>query len=588
MAPVRISGAMLCLASAAAFGAMAAFGTLAYDNGATVGTLLAVRFSLAAVLLWALLLVRGGLLDVRSARRRDVALALALGACGYAAQAGCYFSALQRIDASLLTLLLYTFPAIVAVAAIALGRDEIDARRVTALLLTCGGLALVVGAAGAGGFDTLGAALALAAAVLYSAYILVSEGVARRMAPRVLSALVCSGAAVSLLAGSALLGQLRPGALTPAGWGWLACLSVISTVAAISLFFAGLRRVGPTTAAILSTVEPLVTVLLAVLLFGEALGALQVLGGLVMLAGLLVLNARARRVSALQARGGVDDPLRIVHDDDRADAIGIRAGGEQVVLIADRRLQRRDRRVAGAEDPLRRGRLRGLADPDVEVGVGIGPEALHAHEQPPARQLVERCLAAPLELDRLKDAARDLPRLPVAHRGGGRLAQRRAQLLLDLDAKPSRCVDVDGVRARADPDRAVAARAAAAGGAVGAGRARRDADVDPAVVVAAPAHAPLQRVLGDRHALGRGVGAAQPGDLLPARRGLVGGRDDRPLRDLAEAIVLGVVVAAAHRREQRAREHDGPGDAPRRHDSAPSRSARLTASRPISRPMRRP
>jgi drug/metabolite transporter (DMT)-like permease len=336
MAPVRISGAMLCLASAVAFGAMAAFGTLAYDNGATVGTLLAVRFAVAAVLLWALLLARGGLREVRSARRRDVALALALGACGYAAQAGCYFGALQRIDASLLTLLLYTFPAIVAVAAVALGRDAVDARRVTALLLTCGGLALVVGAAGAGGLDTLGAALALTAAVLYSAYILVSEGVARRVAPRVLSALVCSGAAVSLVAGSALLGDLRPGELTPAGWGWLACLSVISTVAAISLFFAGLRRVGPTTAAILSTVEPLVTVLLAVLLFGEALGALQVLGGLVMLAGLLVLNAGTRRVSALQARGGVDDALGVVHHDDRADAIGIRAGREQVVLIADR------------------------------------------------------------------------------------------------------------------------------------------------------------------------------------------------------------------------------------------------------------
>ena len=68
------------------------------------------------------------------------------------------------------------------------------------------------------------------------------------MQPRVLSALVCTGAAVTLTLGSALLGELRPGELTAAGWGWLACLAVVSTVAAISLFFAGLRRVGPTTA----------------------------------------------------------------------------------------------------------------------------------------------------------------------------------------------------------------------------------------------------------------------------------------------------------------------------------------------------
>ena len=101
---------------------MAVFGKLAYDEGATVGTLLAVRFALAAALFWALLLARGGLRELRALgapRRR--APALALGACGYALQAGCYFAALERIDASLLSLLLYTFPAMVAVAAVALG-----------------------------------------------------------------------------------------------------------------------------------------------------------------------------------------------------------------------------------------------------------------------------------------------------------------------------------------------------------------------------------------------------------------------------------------------------------------------------------
>jgi drug/metabolite transporter (DMT)-like permease len=75
-----------------------------------------------------------------------------------------------------------------------------------------------------------------------------------------------------LTVGSALLGELRPDALTLAGWGWLARLAAVSTVASISLFFAGLRRVGPTTASILATVEPLVTVLLAYLAFGETLG----------------------------------------------------------------------------------------------------------------------------------------------------------------------------------------------------------------------------------------------------------------------------------------------------------------------------
>jgi drug/metabolite transporter (DMT)-like permease len=292
---MRSSGTLLCLGSGAAFGAMAVFGKLAYDYGATVGTLLAVRFVLAAALFWALVLAGGATRELRALAGRDIGVGLAMGACGYALQAGCYFAALERIDASLLSLLLYTFPAIVAAAAVALGRDRMDSRRLAALGLAFGGLSLVVAGAGAGALDPLGAALGLGAAVVYSTYILVSDGIVARVRPRVLSALVCTGAAASLTVGSALLGELRPGELTAAGWGWLACLAVVSTVASISLFFAGLRRVGPTTASILATVEPLVTVLLAFLVFGETLGVVQVVGGGLVLAAVLVLQAVTAR-----------------------------------------------------------------------------------------------------------------------------------------------------------------------------------------------------------------------------------------------------------------------------------------------------
>jgi len=274
---------------------MAVFGKLAYGDGATVGTLLAVRFVLAAALFWALVLASGAAHEVRDLSGRDILVGLALGGCGYTLQAGCYFAALERIHASLLSLLLYTFPAIVAASAVALGRERLDGRRLTALGLAGAGLVLVVAGAGTGGLDPLGATLGLGAAVVYSAYILVSEGIAGRIPPSVLAALVCTGAAAPLTVGSALLGELRPGELTPAGWGWLACLASVSTVASISLFFAGLRRVGATTASILATVEPLVTVLLAFLVFGETLSVVQLAGGALVLAAVLVLHARFRR-----------------------------------------------------------------------------------------------------------------------------------------------------------------------------------------------------------------------------------------------------------------------------------------------------
>src|SRR3954468_4747479 len=292
-------GTLFCLASGAAFGAMAVFGKLAYGEGATVGTLLAVRFTLAAALFWA----AGAGVPAWRARTpalapRDPLLGLGLGACGYAPPAGCYFAALERIDASLLSLLVYTFPAIVAAAAIALGRERADSRRLGALIVASGGIALVVAGAGAGALDPLGAALGLTAAVTYSVYILVSDPIAKRVRPQVLAALVCSGAAVALTLGSAALGDLRLGELSAAGWGWLAALAAISTVGAIGLFFAGLARVGPTTASILATVEPLVTVLLAFLVFGETLGTIQLAGGGLVLAAVLLLRPPSRKMLA--------------------------------------------------------------------------------------------------------------------------------------------------------------------------------------------------------------------------------------------------------------------------------------------------
>jgi drug/metabolite transporter (DMT)-like permease len=293
---VRAIGTIFCLGSGAAFGAMAIFGKLAYGEGANVGTLLTVRFGMAALLFWAVVAVTGALGDLRRVARRDVGIALGLGACGYALQAGCYFTALERIDASLLSLLLYTFPAMVAVAAVALGRERMNRRRAVALALALGGLVLVLAGAGTGALNALGAALGLGAAVVYSTYILVSQGVAGRLRPQVLSALVCTGATLSLVVGTTALGQLHPGAVTVAGWGWLACIAVVSTVIAIGLFFGGLRRVGPTTTSILATVEPVVTVLLAFLVFGERLGGVQLVGGSLVVLAVLVLSMQPRRV----------------------------------------------------------------------------------------------------------------------------------------------------------------------------------------------------------------------------------------------------------------------------------------------------
>ena len=280
-------GALLCAASAASFGAMAIFGKLAYEAGVGVLTLLVVRFVLAAGILGAVQAVR----RVAAPRGRRLAAALALGGIGYAAQSTLFFLALERIDAGVAGLALYLFPALVTLGAVALGRDRLDPVRVAALGLSFTGLVLVLLIGGDADLDALGVALALGAAVVYSVYILSSETVLAEADALTLSALVCAGGAGTFSLAALASGGVDLG-FDAIGWLWLAGIAVVSTVLAIGLFFAGLELVGPSRASIISTVEPLVTVVLAFLVFGEQLTAVQLAGGALILAGVVLLQTR--------------------------------------------------------------------------------------------------------------------------------------------------------------------------------------------------------------------------------------------------------------------------------------------------------
>ena len=214
MRAMRSSGTLLCLASGAAFGAMAIFGKLAYGEGATRRH--AARRPLRA---------RRGCCSGRcsppgaraaAARCRAATsrAGLALGAVRLRAPG----RLLLRRAASGSTrrcssLLLYTFPAIVAVAAVALGRERLDARRRGRARARLGRLRARRRRRGRGrARPARRGARRSRAAVVYSAYILVSE---RRRGARArrasLAALVCTGAAVSLAAGVGAARRVAPG-----------------------------------------------------------------------------------------------------------------------------------------------------------------------------------------------------------------------------------------------------------------------------------------------------------------------------------------------------------------------------------------
>jgi drug/metabolite transporter (DMT)-like permease len=280
-------GLLLCLLSAAGFGAMPIFAKQAYATGLGLTPMLTLRFVIAAAMLWALILLRRRSLG----SLRGLALGAALGLCGYAVQAGLYFGAIRRIDVGLASLLLYAYPSLVAVGAFALRRESPTRRKLGALALASGGVVLVLAGGGAGAIDWLGAAMALGSAVFYTVFILASHRATEHTPAVAFAAAVTTGAAVTFAIAALLTGGVHASA---EGVMWSTLMASVSTVMPIALFLAGLARVGPSTAAIASTIEPPLTVALAWLVLGETLGPLQLAGGALVLSAVVLLQLRGR------------------------------------------------------------------------------------------------------------------------------------------------------------------------------------------------------------------------------------------------------------------------------------------------------
>jgi drug/metabolite transporter (DMT)-like permease len=282
--PRRLLGVGLALTSAASFGVMPVLAKVVYDDGADPIGVLAVRFGLAAAVLLVLARVRREALP----RGGTLLTLLALGGIGYVGMSLCYFFALERISAGLTSLLLYFYPALVVVLGGLVLRNRPRPAALGCVAVATVGTVLTIGPVEGG--QTVGVLLGLGSALVYATYILVSS--------RVQGVGAFATSAVVLLAGAVVMGALaaatRPDLPEAAGaWAALAGVAIIGGVLAVTTFFAALALLGPSDTAVISTVEPVVSIGVAGLVLGERLGPVQVAGGVVVLLAVGVL-ARLR------------------------------------------------------------------------------------------------------------------------------------------------------------------------------------------------------------------------------------------------------------------------------------------------------
>lgn len=278
------AGLLLVAVSALSFGTLGVFGKLASRHGISLPTLLGLRFGIAAVALWALALLRG---DVRRVGARRSAGLAAMGVL-YVLQATAYFTSLRTVPAAITSILLYVYPVLVTLLARVVVHEPLTRMRLVSLALATAGVLLVVGPAPTGHLDAGGVLLGLASAVVYSTYILTGGVLLRGVPALYATAVITTVGGACFLLGGAATSQLR--APDAAGWGIVIGTAVVATLVAATLFLAGLARVGPTLASIVSTLEPATTALLAALVLGEDLSATRLVGGAVVLCAAVLVS----------------------------------------------------------------------------------------------------------------------------------------------------------------------------------------------------------------------------------------------------------------------------------------------------------
>jgi len=284
----QMTGILLIVISAASFGTLAIFGRLLYADGLDTFTMLFLRFGLAALLMTVILLLR----KENFPRGKILLQLIGMGAWGYVGQSYSYLTAIKYASAGLVALLLYLYPTFVFILSLIFLREKVTWVKIVAILVALIGTALTVDPAG--GY-LVGILLAIAAAMIYSIYIIVGTNVMKHVSA-VQSSLVIfasAGAVYGIL--TAVNGLHLPS--TDSGWLSLVGIVLIATVIPVAAFLTGLERIGPTHAATLSTLEPVVTVLLAAWIFRERLPPIALLGGgMILIAVILLTRGETREI----------------------------------------------------------------------------------------------------------------------------------------------------------------------------------------------------------------------------------------------------------------------------------------------------
>jgi drug/metabolite transporter (DMT)-like permease len=284
---------VLVALSAAGFATISIFVIFATRAGASLLAVLSWRYIIAAMFLVPIASASGAF---RNFGRPGLAV-MTIAGLGQSLVALVTLFALNYIPAATLAFLFYTYPGMVAIIARVRHSEPLTPVRLMALALSLTGIFVMVGAPGTASLNPTGIMLGLVGALLYALYVPMLSELQRSLTSVATASYMSLGAALILSTTAAVRGELTF-RMSPAAWTPILGLSLISTVGAFLLFLRGLRVIGPLRTAIVSTVEPFFTAVLAAALLSQPLTGTTMLGGALIASAVILLQLPAANIAS--------------------------------------------------------------------------------------------------------------------------------------------------------------------------------------------------------------------------------------------------------------------------------------------------
>lgn len=292
--PIRLigsplSGYLYAVAAASLWGIAGPVAKYLFNHGVTALVLTQMRMTFSFILMMAFfLLARRDLIRIGP---RDIPYLAILGVGGFAAVQIAYYSAIARIQVAAAILLEYMAPVLILLYAAIFMKEKITSAKLVSLVLAVLGCALVAGAYDINflRLNLAGVAWGLGSAIAFSFYTLYGQAGLRKYN------------ALTLFAYSSGFGALFWWTLNPpqaffavhySPLTWLAFLyvAVLGTIVPFVFYLMALERMEASRVSITSTLEPVLAGVVAFVFIGEKMGVLQVLGGILVIAGIILLQ----------------------------------------------------------------------------------------------------------------------------------------------------------------------------------------------------------------------------------------------------------------------------------------------------------